>query len=72
MPPLETQKALFAYVAGVREKRREQGQDEVKLVFIALTVKKAHLDAKCEEEEWVELPDEVKKFGKSAKLRRWL
>ena len=49
MPPLETQKALFAYVAGVREKRREQGQDEVKLVFIALTVKKAHLDAKCEE-----------------------
>ena len=34
MPPLMAKRALFAYVAGVREKRREQGQDEVKLFFI--------------------------------------
>ena len=31
-PALDAKKALFAYVAGVREKRREQGQDEVKLM----------------------------------------
>ena len=26
----------------------------------------------CVEEEWVELPDEFKKFGKYAQLKRWL
>ena len=30
MPPLEAKKALFAFVAGVRERRRAQGHDEVK------------------------------------------
>ena len=70
MPPLEAKKALFAFVAGMREKRRAQGHDEVKLVFV--DVKKAHLNAKCDEEEWVELPDEFKKFGRYAKLKRWL
>ena len=39
---------LFAYVAWVREKRREQGQDEVKLMFTDL--KEAHLNTKCDEE----------------------
>ena len=61
MPPLEAKKALFAFVAEVREKRRAQGHDEVKLMFV--DVKKAHLNAKCDEEEWVELPDEFKKMG---------
>ena len=51
---------------GVREKRREHGQDLVKLMFI--DVKIAHLETKCEEEEWVELPDEFKTFGWYAKL----
>ena len=60
MPPPEAKKALFTYVAGVREKRREQGQDEVKLMFI--DVKTAFLNAKLDEEEWVDLPDEFKKF----------
>ena len=32
-PPLEAKKALFAFVAVVREKRRAQGHDEVKLMF---------------------------------------
>ena len=68
MPRLEAKKALLADVAGVREKRREQGQDEVKLMFI--DVKKAHFKAKCDEEEWVELLDEFKKFGKCANLKR--
>ena len=62
MPPLEAKKALFAYVAGVREKRREEGQHEVK--FVLIEVNEAHFTEKCDEEEWVELPDEFKKFGK--------
>ena len=70
MPPLEAKKALFAFVAGVREKRRAQGHDELKLMFV--DVKKAHLNAKCDEEEWVELPNEFNKFGRYAKLKRWL
>ena len=56
MPPLEAKKALFAFVAWVRVKRRTQGHEEVKLMFV--DVKKAHLNAKCEEEEWVEVPNE--------------
>ena len=70
MPPLEAKRALFAFVAGMCEKRRVQGHDEVKLVFV--DVKKAHLNAKCDEEEWVELPNEFRKFGWYAKLKRWL
>ena len=34
--------------------------------------KKAHLNAICDEEERVELPDEFEKFGRYAKLKRWL
>ena len=30
------------------------------------------LNAKCDEEVWVELPDEFKKIGRYAKLKRWL
>ena len=68
MPPLQAKRALFAYVAGVREKRRERGLGEVKLKFIG--VKKAHLNAKCDEEEWVELVHEFMQFGKFATLKR--
>ena len=64
MPPVEAKKASFA---GVREKRRQQAQNEVKLMRI--DVKNEYFNAKCAEEEWVELPDEFKKFGKYA---RWL
>ena len=40
------------------------------LRFVDVT--KAHLSAKCDEEEWVELPDEFRNFGRYAKLQRWL
>ena len=40
----------------MRGVRRSKGLEEVKLMFI--DVRKAHLNAKCEEEEWVELPEE--------------
>ena len=61
--------SAVVYIAGVREKRREQGQDEVKLLFI--DVKKAHLNAKGDEEDWVEWPNEFKKLGKYVRLKRW-
>ena len=36
-------------------------------------VKKAHLNAKCDEEEWVGAArTSLKKFGRFAKLKRWL
>ena len=57
---------LFAYVAGVREKRREQGQDEEKHMFT--DVKQAHFIAKFDQEEWVELPDEFKSEKGSARM----
>ena len=37
-----------------------------------LDVRKARLNAKCEEEGWVELPMEMWEWGKYARLRRWL
>ena len=55
MPPLEAKKALFAFMA-VRERWRERGLAEVKPMFS--DVKKAHLNARCDEEEWVELLEE--------------
>ena len=67
MPPLEAKRALFAYVSGVREKGREQGQDEVKLTFI--DVKKAHFHVKCEGEGWVKLPKEFNTYGKYVQLK---
>ena len=42
----------------------------MKLVFI--DEKKAHLNATCDEEEWVALPDEFEEFGRYAKRQRWL
>ena len=46
MPPQETKKELFVFVAGVWEKRRERGQDEF------INVKKAHLNAKRKRGAW--------------------
>ena len=40
------------------------------LRFVDVT--KAHLSAKCDEEERVKLPDEFCNFGRCAKLQRWL
>ena len=37
-----------------------------------IDVKKAHLYARCEEEEWIQLPEEFWEYGKYAGLRRWL
>ena len=61
---------MFWMVAAVRWQRRRRELQEVKLMFI--DVRKAHLNARCEEEEWVELPEEFWEYGKYARLRRWL
>ena len=61
---------MFRMVAAVRGQRRRRGLEEVKLMFI--DVKKAHLYARCKEEEWVQLPEEFWEYGKYAWLRRWL
>ena len=37
-----------------------------------LDVKKVHLNARCDEEWWVELADECEERGTYAKLSRWL
>ena len=70
MPPLESKKLIFRMVARVRGQRRRKGLAEVKLMFI--DVRKAHLNAVCEEEEWVELPEDFWEYGVHARLRRWL
>ena len=38
---------------------------------MCIDVKQAHFNAKCDEEDWVDLPSEFKKFGKCAKLKKW-
>ena len=70
MPPLEAKKVLFRMTAGQRGWRRRRNELEIKLMFI--DVKKAHLNAVCEEEAWVELPPEFWEYGRFARLRRWL
>ena len=70
MPPLESKKLMFRMVAGMRGQRRRKGLSEVKLMFI--DVRKAHLNAVCDEEEWVELPEAFWKWGRYAKMKRWL
>ena len=32
-------------------------------------VKKAHLNAKCEEDKWKELPEECRQFGRYARVK---
>ena len=70
MPPLEAKKMLFRRVAADGGWRRRRGMPPEKLLFI--DVRKAHLNAICEEEEWVELPEEFWQWGRCARLRRWL
>ena len=70
MPPLESKKLMFRVVAAMRGQRRRRVLEEVELMFI--DVRKAHLNARCEEEEWVELAEEFWEYGRYARLRRWL
>ncbi len=55
MPPLEAKKILLRVTAGVR------GQKEIKLMFI--DVRRAHLNGRCDEDEWAELAEEMWEWG---------
>ena len=66
-PPLEAKKMLFKWV---RRKRRDGKANKEKVMLI--DVRKAHLNAPCEDEVYVELPKEAGAPGKCGKLRRWL
>ena len=70
MPPLEAKKALFR-VGAIKMKPRS-GKRKMKMLFI--DVKKAHLNAKCNQEDiYVELPSEANaEPGMCGRLKRWL
>ena len=70
MPPLEAKKILFRMSTVGMEKRRLGTKDEEVLMFV--DVRKAHLNGVCEEEVFVELPEEFGKGKRFAGLRRWL
>ena len=71
--PLLEAKALFAFVEEAPEKRRERELAEMKLMLVdEKKKKKVHMNARCDEEERVELPDEFEEHGGNAKLRRWM
>ena len=54
-----------------RGRRKRERRPEIKLMFI--DVRKAHLNARCEEDVYVELPEEFGVGrGVCGKLRRWL
>ena len=53
-----------------RTPQGNRGKDEVKLVFVDVT--KAHSNARCDEQEWAELPEEFVRYGKYDSSERWL
>ena len=66
LPPLEAKKLLFSLAASQKGEKTKK-----KLLFV--DVKKAHLNGKCDEPAYVELPEEVTgSKGKCGKLAYWL
>ena len=67
MRPLAAWKALSAYVAGTRERqeKRGRGRGKVHVPFL----EKSHFNARCDEEEWGELPGTSSQYGTYARLR---
>ena len=55
---------LFAAMLPVEEKKH--------CLHTLEDMQKAHFNARCAEEEWVELLADFKKLGEYAKLKRWL
>jgi hypothetical protein len=70
MPPLEVKKLLFRMTAAERRTRRRTHRPELKLMFI--DVSEAHLNAFCNEEVYVELPEDFERPGECGRLKRWL
>ena len=70
MQPLEAKKALFAFFAGVRERRRVQGHDEVMLMFV--DVKKGTSQRVVRRGRVGRATGRIQKNWRYAKLKRWL
>ena len=62
MPPLEAKKALFQMAAARMKGKRTRGGRRMKMLFV--DVRKAHLNGICDEEVFVELPEEAEAPGK--------
>jgi len=65
MPPIEAKKILISRAASQVGNKRMK-----KLLFV--DIKKAHMNAICNEWAFVELPEEVRKPGLCARLKYWL
>ena len=65
MPPLEAKKIIFSRAASQKGEARMK-----KLLFI--DVKKAHMNAVCQEWAFVDLPEEIYEAGWCAQLKYWL
>ena len=65
MPPLEAKKILFSRAASQIGSVRKK-----KLLFI--DIKKAHMNAVCEEWAFIELPEEIRKKGECGRLKHWI
>ena len=72
MPPLEAKRLLFCRAANHRAVVRNGRAEKMKLLFI--DVKKAHLNGRVGEHEYVyiELPSEIEGEKRCGRLRRWL
>ena len=65
MPPLEAKKILFSRAASQAGERRKR-----KLLFI--DIKKAHMNAVCQEWAFIELPEEIREEGQCGLLKHWI
>ena len=75
MPPLEAKKLLFKMAATQRgvDNMKSVMQKKRPLKLMLIDVRKAHLNSICEDDVYVELPEEARAGpGMCGKLRRWL
>ena len=70
MPPLEAKKLPFRMAAAERWKRQKGYCEEERFMFI--DVRNAHLIPMCEEEVYVEPPEDFGRPGYCGRLKRWL
>ena len=65
MPPLEAKKILFSRAASQKGSTRKK-----KLLFIDM--KKAHMNAICNQWAFIELPEEIREEGMCGQLKHWI
>ena len=68
VPPFEAKRMLFRVEAESSRVRTGANRPELKLMFIDFRL--AHLSSECDEDVYVDLPDEFDCSGQVGKLRR--